>query len=107
MLRRPPRSTLFPYTTLFRSGYASNWSTLAVASVPNGAATGDGERDTYSSTSAVTISAVRTAARHLSGAWVTSRNAAAGMGVQRGASSVVSDAPDRAARMLDRADCMW
>src|SRR2546430_11867056 len=25
MIRRPPRSTLFPYTTLFRSG--SNWTT--------------------------------------------------------------------------------
>src|SRR5438270_9479508 len=24
MLRRPPRSTLFPYTTLFRSDYGSN-----------------------------------------------------------------------------------
>src|SRR5260370_23444060 len=24
MIRRPPRSTLFPYTTLFRSGPASN-----------------------------------------------------------------------------------
>src|SRR5258708_27367660 len=24
MIRRPPRSTLFPYTTLFRSHYASN-----------------------------------------------------------------------------------
>src|SRR5438876_3925181 len=24
MIRRPPRSTLFPYTTLFRSGYANN-----------------------------------------------------------------------------------
>src|SRR2546430_5868794 len=24
MIRRPPRSTLFPYTTLFRSGYASH-----------------------------------------------------------------------------------
>src|SRR5260370_24284093 len=23
MIRRPPRSTLFPYTTLFRSGYAA------------------------------------------------------------------------------------
>src|SRR5256885_8355766 len=23
MIRRPPRSTLFPYTTLFRSGYVS------------------------------------------------------------------------------------
>src|SRR5256885_7868991 len=24
MIRRPPRSTLFPYTTLFRSGWRSN-----------------------------------------------------------------------------------
>src|ERR1035438_2897931 len=24
MIRRPPRSTLFPYTTLFRSGFARN-----------------------------------------------------------------------------------
>src|SRR5256885_15888929 len=24
MIRRPPRSTLFPYTTLFRSGYKTN-----------------------------------------------------------------------------------
>src|SRR3989441_7667268 len=32
MIRRPPRSTLFPYTTLFRSGYyarASNLHALA------------------------------------------------------------------------------
>src|SRR2546426_3236878 len=26
MIRRPPRSTLFPYTTLFRSQYANSWS---------------------------------------------------------------------------------
>src|SRR2546429_6798282 len=26
MIRRPPRSTLFPYTTLFRSAYAENIS---------------------------------------------------------------------------------
>src|SRR3712207_7029160 len=25
MIRRPPRSTLFPYTTLFRSGAAARW----------------------------------------------------------------------------------
>src|SRR2546423_11238558 len=25
MIRRPPRSTLFPYTTLFRSGYDPFW----------------------------------------------------------------------------------
>src|SRR3712207_229136 len=28
MIRRPPRSTLFPYTTLFRSGEALNSETL-------------------------------------------------------------------------------
>src|SRR5258707_5333946 len=26
MIRRPPRSTLFPYTTLFRSGRKSAWT---------------------------------------------------------------------------------
>src|SRR5256885_7968321 len=26
MIRRPPRSTLFPYTTLFRSGFAKQFS---------------------------------------------------------------------------------
>src|SRR5436309_5796501 len=34
MIRRPPRSTLFPYTTLFRSvcvyGFAANWAYLDV-----------------------------------------------------------------------------
>src|SRR3712207_8611589 len=25
MIRRPPRSTLFPYTTLFRSGSGADW----------------------------------------------------------------------------------
>src|SRR5258707_10541661 len=28
MIRRPPRSTLFPYTTLFRSGQIENDSTI-------------------------------------------------------------------------------
>ena len=32
MIRRPPRSTLFPYTTLFRSGIKLNLSTVAVGS---------------------------------------------------------------------------
>src|SRR5947208_6735722 len=31
MIRRPPRSTLFPYTTLFRSG--AEWTTYAVRAV--------------------------------------------------------------------------
>src|SRR2546426_8558027 len=26
MIRRPPRSTLFPYTTLFRSGWQTGWN---------------------------------------------------------------------------------
>src|SRR3712207_8473664 len=36
MIRRPPRSTLFPYTTLFRSGSAPQDAVLAelVASAP-------------------------------------------------------------------------
>src|SRR2546430_11239620 len=29
MIRRPPRSTLFPYTTLFRSMHPSTWGTGA------------------------------------------------------------------------------
>src|SRR3712207_7420554 len=33
MIRRPPRSTLFPYTTLFRSGVYSASSGLPVASI--------------------------------------------------------------------------
>src|SRR5258708_14449313 len=52
MIRRPPRSTLFPYTTLFRScsinpeGFASGRlvrSTIAGGNSPgSGASTGDG-----------------------------------------------------------------
>src|SRR2546427_2322974 len=45
MIRRPPRSTLFPYTTLFRSGRGTRKSLLHVAGV-----TGDplqpGDRET-------------------------------------------------------------
>src|SRR2546429_9702672 len=31
MIRRPPRSTLFPYTTLFRSRFESHLSTLRMS----------------------------------------------------------------------------
>src|SRR3712207_8292336 len=31
MIRRPPRSTLFPYTTLFRSYREHHWTTLLAA----------------------------------------------------------------------------
>src|SRR5258708_25774033 len=34
MIRRPPRSTLFPYTTLFRSRYASRFVELAARDSP-------------------------------------------------------------------------
>src|SRR3712207_8741992 len=34
MIRRPPRSTLFPYTTLFRSGEAERWRSCRSAAAP-------------------------------------------------------------------------
>src|SRR5690242_21417371 len=40
MIRRPPRSTLFPYTTLFRSKnseFASGWATVMPATFTPGA----------------------------------------------------------------------
>src|SRR6266571_6815828 len=38
MIRRPPRSTLFPYTTLFRSNLSSGvpWPTFSAAGPPLG-----------------------------------------------------------------------
>src|SRR2546426_11151456 len=41
MIRRPPRSTLFPYTTLFRSGHAA----AAGAGVEAALGAGHGARD--------------------------------------------------------------
>src|SRR2546430_5048529 len=36
MIRRPPRSTLFPYTTLFRSPFASRrWKTFFASGIAN------------------------------------------------------------------------
>src|SRR5687768_18007260 len=35
MIRRPPRSTLFPYTTLFRSSDSGAWITVGSASNRN------------------------------------------------------------------------
>src|SRR5256885_13299302 len=36
MIRRPPRSTLFPYTTLFRSyNIASAWDTVTTTTISN------------------------------------------------------------------------
>src|SRR2546430_17430484 len=34
MIRRPPRSTLFPYTTLFRSGLTAASAALTMSKVP-------------------------------------------------------------------------
>src|SRR2546425_2026357 len=34
MIRRPPRSTLFPYTTLFRSAIGLAWMPLSAQPVP-------------------------------------------------------------------------
>src|SRR2546429_6324431 len=36
MIRRPPRSTLFPYTTLFRSLYAANVKRVVALEVATG-----------------------------------------------------------------------
>src|SRR5258707_2976447 len=36
MIRRPPRSTLFPYTTLFRSAVADHAQRMAVAGLGHG-----------------------------------------------------------------------
>src|SRR3989304_6906840 len=41
MIRRPPRSTLFPYTTLFRSNYNAYGETVADLHFPPGRALGD------------------------------------------------------------------
>ena len=37
MIRRPPRSTLFPYTTLFRSGYPSRDEEIEIVKRTTGA----------------------------------------------------------------------
>src|ERR1039458_1141792 len=36
MIRRPPRSTLFPYTTLFRSRRLGNWSPCTILACSGG-----------------------------------------------------------------------
>src|SRR5258707_3621470 len=37
MIRRPPRSTLFPYTTLFRSVMSRSWSAAKATAPPSSA----------------------------------------------------------------------
>src|SRR2546430_9079770 len=43
MIRRPPRSTLFPYTTLFRSSRATAWT--STGSSGSASAAGDAKRE--------------------------------------------------------------
>src|SRR3712207_6920832 len=43
MIRRPPRSTLFPYTTLFRSRTGDDDALLGHVGVDYGAGNGDGD----------------------------------------------------------------
>src|SRR5258708_15190477 len=62
MIRRPPRSTLFPYTTLFRSHAFNNGVTLVTA----GAATVTGTDTTSSITGTANITVNPAAATHLS-----------------------------------------
>src|SRR3712207_7676988 len=46
MIRRPPRSTLFPYTTLFRSSFAVAYSSISALPFPTVTRDkGQGERD--------------------------------------------------------------
>src|SRR5688572_32046948 len=47
MLRRPPRSTLFPYTTLFRSGLAAVAGKLIYHSAPRAGAEGSSPLEFY------------------------------------------------------------
>src|SRR2546427_5920277 len=44
MIRRPPRSTLFPYTTLFRSHVAADLAQLQVGAAPAAVEDGQGHR---------------------------------------------------------------
>src|SRR3712207_7941201 len=72
MIRRPPRSTLFPYTTLFRSGVArarGSSATVAVGQVLEGlAGGGDGPGDVAAAVDPVDghrpLAAVAEAVRH-------------------------------------------
>src|SRR5256885_11373136 len=49
MIRRPPRSTLFPYTTLFRSAFYENMPLRASALTGAGASHGGGGLQLYRS----------------------------------------------------------
>src|SRR3712207_8439384 len=72
MIRRPPRSTLFPYTTLFRSAITSLWA----ADLVNRAAPRPGERllDIACGTGVVSrLAAERMGAGHVVGLDINAR----------------------------------
>src|SRR3989449_5731677 len=50
MIRRPPRSTLFPYTTLFRSNRPCRSSHTASPNIPSSRATPSAPKRSYSGT---------------------------------------------------------
>src|SRR5260221_8883232 len=49
MIRRPPRSTLFPYTTLFRSNSTANSSTCSTSPVAKACTTVVGRSEEHTS----------------------------------------------------------
>src|SRR2546428_5770685 len=71
MIRRPPRSTLFPYTTLFRSltgpvplGYGAAASLIAQVAVPAGASPGVSDTVTVTATSRLDRKSTRLNSSH-------------------------------------------
>src|SRR5436853_3477403 len=64
MIRRPPRSTLFPYTTLFRSDAAGAW-TYTASSAHNEFAAGTTYTDTFAVASAEDRKSTRLNSSHL------------------------------------------
>src|SRR5260370_39890616 len=58
MIRRPPRSTLFPYTTLFRSSHKSGWIS-AICGCNDAVDMGPFRRSKYSMVRANTVCIAR------------------------------------------------
>src|SRR5687768_17892924 len=68
MIRRPPRSTLFPYTTLFRSGRREDGTDRGHGPRPGGdlgrVAVGPGEEDVLGAEDAVDRKSIRLNSSH-------------------------------------------
>src|SRR2546427_9742221 len=81
MIRRPPRSTLFPYTTLFRSLNANGSFTYTPAANFNGSDSftykaNDGQADSNVATEALTINPVNDAPVALNDSFATDEDTA-------------------------------